>query len=473
MTIIPFPTSSRPGSHPVLGQGRLVNAHAVREGDKVYWRRVAGMKIFADPLNFSGLYHGPRGLFQLNNDVLWIFKDRAARVDYQGKTTLLSGEVNGAVPATVARNNREDTDYVIVSNNTAYMISGNTVVEYDAKGGSVGSPNDVSMLDGYFLFTYQDGTVIASELNSTEINSLSSWRAESTPDKLLRGMVSGQLFYAFGTASIEVLQDVGTAPFPLARQAVIPVGLIGKWAVAGGAVEGWDRDLLFVAQDGTVRLLSGYQTQTVSIPDVTRDIRSVADKDTLIASVYVMGENAFWSLSSPNWTWEYNVTTGEWHQRKSNRKQRWRAAYSVYVQGKWIVGDTESGKLFELSDRILTEDTEPLVFEVESDAVKGFPSRVQCRRADFDLNVGYGREIGLDPVETEPLIEISWSDDGGVSWSNPLHRRLGREGQYQTLTSVLNTGMSAAQGRKWKLRVSDPVPVTLAGGVQEAKVGLY
>ncbi len=121
---------------------------------------------------------------------------------------------------------------------------------------------------------------------------------------------------------------------------------------------------------------------------------------------------------------------------------------------------------------MLTEDDQPLVFEIESDTIKGFPARLQCRRADFDVTVGYGREIGLDPIETEPRMEISWSDDGGVCWSNPLHRMLGREGRYATLLSVLNTGLTSAQGRKWRLRVSDPVPVTVMGGTQEIKAGI-
>ncbi len=315
MPTIPFPTTSRPGSHPALGQGRLSNAHAIREGEKVHWRRVAGMRPFADPKSSSGTYNGPRGLFWSGLDLLWCFKNRVARVDASGSVQLLNGEITGSVPATFARNNNAVPDIVVVSNSRAMVVRSNTLVDYP--DGDVGAPSSVSSLDGYLLFTYGDGTVRASELNSTEINSLSTWKAESNPDGLLRGMVSAQLFYAFGSASIEVLQDVGTAPFPLARQSVIPVGLIGPWAAAGGSVEGWDTDIFFVARDGTVRRLSGYQTSVVSTPDVTRDIRAVTDKNKLIASVYVMGENAFWSLSSPNWTWEYNVTTGEWHQRQS------------------------------------------------------------------------------------------------------------------------------------------------------------
>ena len=35
MTAIPFPTSSRPGGSPALGQGRLVNVYASKDGPLV------------------------------------------------------------------------------------------------------------------------------------------------------------------------------------------------------------------------------------------------------------------------------------------------------------------------------------------------------------------------------------------------------------------------------------------------------
>ena len=93
-----------------------------------------------------------------------------------------------------------------------------------------------------------------------------------------------------------------------------------------------------------------------------------------------------------------------------------------------------------------------------------FPARLQCRRADFDFVVGYGQERGLDPIEIEPVVSIEWSDDGGVSWRVPILRQLGREGRYSNLVSLLNTGMTGPQGRKWRLKVSDPIDCTLKGG---------
>jgi len=467
MVAIPFPTSSRPGERPALGQGRLVNAFATKEGKAIRWKRVPGLKVFAEPSQaVASVFTGPRGLFWSGNDLVVAVKDRIARLNSSGTITMLNGTFAGDTPVTIARNNNATPDIVAVASASVVTIGASSISPYG--DGDVGVPNSVSSLDGYLIFTYGDGTIRATGLNTISVDGLSSTKAESNPDGLLRGLVSAQLFYAMGQASIEVYQDVGKSPFPLERVAVIPVGLMAPFAVAGGQQEGWDTQPIFVARDGTVRRLSGYQEEIVSTPDVVRDILAVTEKSTLVASVYVVGETAIWSLSSPSWTWELNVSTGEWHQRRSYGLNRWRAAFSANAFDKWIVGDTQSGTLFEVSAAAQMEGADPLIFEVESESVKSFPARIQCRRADFDFVVGYGEEEGRDPIELNPQVEISWSDDGGVTWGTPVHRPLGREGRFGQLVSVLNTGQAGAQGRKWRLRVSDPVDCTLMGGDMQA-----
>ena len=80
---------------------------------------------------------------------------------------------------------------------------------------------------------------------------------------------------ACGSDTIEVWQDVGTAPFPFQRVTVIPCGLIGTSAIAGGG-RVWDRSVCFVAHDHTVRQLKGYDPVIVSNEDVSADIEECA-----------------------------------------------------------------------------------------------------------------------------------------------------------------------------------------------------
>ena len=461
---IPFPFSSAPGDKPAIGQGRLVNAYFAPEGEQKLWKRVAGLAQF-----FGGVGR-VRGMmwFEQQQRLLVVAGSKVGWINNTPAIEWLGGDIDNSGPVCIARNNNAVTDIAITTGTTAYVVGTSRVEPYP--DGNVGVPNSVSMLDGYLLFTYPDGFIRATGINTTDIDGLSYAKAESSPDGLLRGVVSAQLFYAMGQGSIEIYRDVGTTPFPLQRVQVLAVGLFGPWCVSGAQQEGWDNPLFFVASDGTVRALDGYQDTIVSTSDVTRDILSVSDRSSIRAFVYVVGSNPFFVLTAPNWTWEFNLATKKWHQRKSYQSPRWRAELSCQAFRKWIVGDTVADSLLWLDDTALTENGQPLIFEVESAAVMEFPQRVACRRADFDFVVGYGRERGRDPIEIDPVVMVSFSHNGGVSFGVPLERRLGREGRYANLVSILNAGLSGSQGFKWKIVVSDPIDCTLKGGSMEADV---
>jgi hypothetical protein len=458
MGAIPFPTSSRPGQHAQESRGRLVNVYAEELGDdKVILRPVPGLASFCDTAKST-----PRGFLDVSGLLYAAYENVAVTITAAGVVTTLTGALSGSLPVTWARNNKSPTpDVVCVTENGAFTVTSAAVSSFADP--DLPSVNSVSNMDGYFLFTTGSGQIWASGLNAVTVDALAFATAEANPDGLTRGIVSGGLFYACGSTSIEVWQNAATSPFPLSRAAVIPVGLASAWAIAGFE-PGWDTAPIFVAADNTVRQMQGYQPQIISNKDVERAIAGVADKDDLEASVYTFGGHAIWSLSGPDFTWDYNTSTGQWHERASYQSDRWRASRSVYFDGRWLVGDTASTKLLEISESTRLEDTDPLVSIIESDAIKGFPARVAVRRADFDFVVGQGNERGADPIETDPQVAVSWSDDGGVTWANPLLRDLGRQGESRTAVRVNRTGLTTQHGRRWRLTVSDPVAWALMGG---------
>jgi hypothetical protein len=451
MVAIPFPLSSAPSGRPGESRGRLVNVCAQKRGDDVIYPRVPGLAHFAD-IGAST----PRGFLEANGTVYSAFADIAVTISASGSVAPLTGPLSGTLPVTWARNNVVPVpDIVAVTENGGFSVAGGVVSAYP--DGDVNQPNSVCSLDGYFLFTYGDGTIVASDLNSLNINSLSNAKAESDPDGLLRGMVSGSIFYAFGPNSIEAWQDAGTQPFPLSRAHVLNLGLIGPWAVAGGQ-GGWSEGLYFVASDRTVRSLKGFDQAVISIGPVERALAKVADASTIRAMVYVAGELKIVSISAPGFTWEYNVTTQQWHERMSFGAAQWRADQSVWAFGKWLVGDTKSQTLFQVHEDAQQEGPDPIVWTVESLPVKQFPSQMVVGQADFDFVTGQA------PGPTQPEVSVSWSDDGGATWTTPLLRGLGGQGAYRTLVRVNQCGRSSHTGRIWRLSGSDAVYSALLGG---------
>lgn len=467
---IEFATISRDGEKPKTGGSRLVNCILEQLGDgTILLKRAPGLVRFIT--SADGNSHC-RGMIAADNNTLLIVYDGVVEsVSFDGTAT--ASEERGALAGTdhvyLARNNNTTPDIVCVSPESgAFTLSaGGAPTSYP--DGDVGSPNSVCFLDGYFFFTYGNGAVLASGINSTSINPLdtinvSSDQQRSGAEALLRGIAHRGMLFLCSTSSIEVWQNTANPTgFPFSRTTVIPRGLISRNAIAGGDPQ-FTSSLIWVGPDCLVYELRGYEPYRISNHDIERDIQEVSDKDTLSAFVFVNNGHPFWVLKSDTWTHVYDLMTSTWQERKSFGVENWRASQSVYMWDDWILGDEATGYCFRPSADYYREEADPLIWDVTSTRSKQFPNRMAVSRADFDIVPG----VETDPT-ADPQVMISWSDDGGVTWSIPLHRSLGQIGKYGQRVAVHRTGLASPYGRKWRLVVSDAVYVGLTGGKMQVE----
>src|SRR5262249_30177160 len=146
-------------------------------------------------------------------------------------------------------------------------------------------------------------------------------------------------------------------------------------------------------------------------------------------------------------------------------QSNWRAQFGVNAFGQWLAGDAATGNLVAITESTYDEVGAPLLYEIESGPVSAFPDRMAISVATFDLAQGLGIATGA-PNVVNPQAQISWSDDGGVNWSTPRLLSLGQQGLTSDPVRLFKTGMTKTMGRRWKIKVSDPVPVELTGGDQ-------
>src|ERR1044072_7378434 len=432
MTAVPFPVTSAPGARPQESAGRLVNAYAVKteQGARgpLKWLRAPGLRELA---NVSGRA-GYRGFIEVNGNVLAVLEDRAVLIAKSAGMVSVTdlGALDGTGLVTIAKNNAAPVgDIVAVTEEGAFNLYIDDVPDNFADA-DLPQPNSVSGVKGYFAFTIADGRLFASDLNSVNLNALSFTTA---PGRLLRGVSYRDEWFVFGDNFCQIYRDAGLSPFPFDLVATIPVGLAGTQASAGGE-RGFTGTMAWAAQDDVVYKLSGYTPQPVSTEDVSRDIAATPDKGALEASVYMSNGNTFWVLTRPGvWSWTLNVTTGTWGERASYDQQSWRAARTIKAFSTWLAGDRHSGKLFEIGADVFREGDDPLVFEVVSGAVLASPNRLAIGRPDVGM-VGAGGRAGG-----------------------------GREGESLKTISVTRLGLAGPKGIMIRLRVSDPVPVTLFG----------
>jgi len=373
------------------------------------------------------------------------------------------GVLSGTEPVTMAKNNAIPKNYIAVTEAGCFNLFTDSHPTFFTDPDLPSSPTSVCDFDGFFVWSFGDGSIYVSELNSAEVHA-DSFNIEQ--GLFVRRVVryAGRL-YAFGDKWTGVYRDAGTQPFPLAREVTIPRGIIGTHAIAGWEA-GWANDLIWVGDDFIVYQLNGYTPVPVSTDAVSRDIRRTVlqgGRNLIEASVYMYEGNPFWAITARGqWTWEYNVATGFWNERRSFSRDDWRASRSLRIFDTWLVGDADSGDLFRVSDTF-TEGAEPLIWEVESGVAHGFPKGIAIPRVSFHMTAG----VGTFDSEPAPQVEISWSLDGGYSYGNPVLRRLGGPGETKSHPYVLNSGLSRGQGIRYRLRVSDAVHVGLAGAVIE------
>ena len=425
--------------------------------------------------------------------------------------------------------------------------------------GRMPQANSVAFQDGYLFFTIADGRVFATVVNGLTMNGLTFITIQSRADvALLRGIAFSGAMLFFTTGSFEVWSDAANPPpaFPYSRQVVLPYGLLQGTAIAGFET-GFD-DLSWVAQDFGVWELAygGLTPQKISPPDLDRLIEAENRAGNLLeASVYMVGGKKFWVLSSPNWTWEFNLSTQQWNERWSltqfGTQGRWRGTGGHPAFGKWLLGDQQSGTLCFVDDRARTELGAPMLQRLESGPVIAFPNRIRVARADFQFSTGTGEAVrslvmtvegaaagpgGVIRLQVDrtqevnesdtvnvtgvggtveanaawqvhvvdathldllgsvfvhayisggtatdvtspttainPEVAISWSDDGGMSWGNPILRDLGPQGISQVI-QLIRCGVAQRYGRRWRIDFTDAVNAPFMSATQDDELRKY
>lgn len=462
MVAIPFPVSHFPGQRASEGAGRLYNCYAEPMGEggrnRAVLHRSPGLENFGTTAR-----SGFRGAIEVGGVQYLAFSGKLEKLTSAGGVSVNIGNLNGTRKGFFARNNAATPNKVFVDPDGNIAVFTPTTVTNAWPDPDLPAVNSVTSLDGYLVFTTGSGQAWATDLNSTSVSALSFGTAESKPDGLTRGIAWGGRLYFCGSQTIEIWNDQGLTPFPFAKADVIPIGIAGPYCITGFE-DNFAKGLFIIANDNTVQMIAGNSPSKISTPDLDGLIEAFADKTTIEMCSYISRGHAFIQISCPAWTWVYNINNQKWHERPSYLISRSRITQAFYSFDKWLCGDTLTGNIQQITNAAFVEVDNPLVCEVWSAPVQKFPARVRVATMWFDFAVGVGIATGTDPIATDPSVEISWSDDGGQTFSIPRIRKLGQQSKGLTRVRVNQCGISGSQGRIVKVRMSDPVHFGLMGG---------
>jgi hypothetical protein len=470
MTDVPFPLLSAPGQRPQVAGGRLINCYpetlpATAGKPYAYWR-VPGLNVFGSAP--AGSYRGGivvGGTFYgLFGTTVYTFTSLG------GAGVALPGNIPGTQFCWFAANQNSPPDIAVVSPGVGAFIvtAGGGVANYpDA---DVGTPNSVVYHLGFFIFTAGSGKTIASDVNSTNINTLNNATAQSKPDALYRPVPlgNGQLLLC-GSNTIEVWGGANATGYPFSYVSTIYRGILGPQAIAGNE-DGWGKGIFFAGDDNKVSTLTTYTPTPISIPDIDQLIEAEPDKSKVTVGVYVSRGHGFVVVQGPNWCWEYDTTLQTWHERRSYLQLYWRGIQPIFVFGNWLCGDSKSSSLLKIDGTVRKEVGDPLRMRIETGPLGAFPNTVRVNGIELYLTKGASDVLGHDPDETNAMLDISMSRDGGQSWSNARSVAIGRQSITNGRVRSSVWGQAEIQGVRWRIEESAGLNFAFMGADMQADV---
>lgn len=414
---------------------------------------------------FATLGTGPiRGAYKLpTGDAIVVSGANVYRVTQAATSTLLGPIGSSSGPVSMSDNGKQ---CVIVDGTTGgwQVLISNYAFSAITDPSFYGADN-VYFLDGRFVFNRPGtGQFYLSKLYDTTFDALYFATAESSPDNLISHIVDHKEIWLFGDLTTEIWTANGGPTFPYERLqgASVEVG-----CAAAHSVCRMDNSVVWLGKDdkgqGIVWLVKNYTPVRISTHAIEYAIASYSRIDDAIAYVYQQEGHTFYVLTFPSAqkTWVYDAATQAWHQRAwmdtSGQMQRHRSSCHAFAWGKNLVGDYANGNLYKFDLDYYTDN---------GDAIRRVRSCAPMVAPDFtyqyfsNLQIEFEAGGGLTTGQgNDPKALLTYSDDGGKTWSNERPASLGKVGQYRNRTRWVRLGRS--RDRVFRIVISDPVKVTI------------
>lgn len=421
-----------------------------------------GLAVWCD---FTALVNrGVRGMIAFNDNTIFAVSGNSVlRINAAGVATLIGTIASLDTPVSMATNG---INVVFVTGPQGFVIdpAANTVTQIvDA---SFTGADAIYFLAGSYVFN-QTGTskFWAMTPYSTAINPLWFATAEGSPDGLVTLAVNNQEVWLFGTSTLEVWINDGGANFPYSR---VPGVFIEHGCAAKASVAKIDSSLFWLAAnesgEGQVLRTSGLSPVRISDHDLEQEIATYAVISDAVGYTYQQEGHPFYVLTFPtqNITWVYDLITSTWHQRAwldvDGSFARHRSNCHQFFGRKNLVGDWDTGKIYQMSTLIYSDAGNPLVRLRASPYIAQEGVRIAHGNVEFDIDTGVGLQSGQG---SDPLVTLRWSDDNGHTFGGTRTKSIGKVGEYNKRVRFTRLGQS--RNRVYELSYSEPTAFTIMG----------
>jgi len=424
--------------------------------------------------NAAVLSSGPtRGSITITGRTFFVNGADFDEVFANGTFTTWGTVANNALPVTMAASPQQ---LLLASAGTAYVFDlvANTLTPIP--GATFPGPvSQAAICDDFFILTIANSKefFVSAPLNANDWVTNGSAIVSVFPDNIVGMIVSHrQIVFGSDTKTVTYFDSGNIFPFD-----VVPGSDMDQGLAAMSSYALLNNTYLWLGSDerghGKVWMASGYTPTRVSNHAIEFAIQGYSRIDDAVAFTTQDQGHDFYHLyfPTPSVMWVYDTMTGMWHQELFNiaitgqfqAAHRWNHTFNF---GRHLVGDWQSGKVYEMHIPVLTgaswtfadDDGAPIV------RIRTAPhiSKTQRRQTINELQVYLESGLGPIPPLTDgvgnprgPIMSMRFSGDSGKTWSNWLDRDCGQAGEFIKRVRWLRLG----ERRDWviQIRVSDPI----------------
>ena len=424
-------------------------------------RGTPGLKEWCD----TGKYAEVRGEKKMGSHLYSVVGNKVFRVNTSKVSTECTGTLNtSSGKVSMATNGSQ---VMIVDGAKGYTVTGITVTQITDEG-FFSNPTTVTYQDGYFIASFRNsGRAQVSDLNDgTSWDSTMYFNAEGDPDDTVAILSDHRDAIMFGWDTLEFwMTTSSTVPVDRKPGYFQHVGLGARHSPVQ-----LENTVYFLTDKFQIVNLQGAQPKVISPRSIDYQISQDSDRANAIGMGITIEGNAFYILTTSNNTWVYNAATKFWHKLASYPEpfdNRWRGNCAEYFNGKWIIGDYQNGKLYELDFETFTDNGETIR------GIRTLPKISQDGKdiTHDQLEIFFESGVGLDGgvQGSDPQCMLKYSDDGGHTWSNEIWKGIGKIGEYKHRS--IWTRLGSSKQRNYKIEISDPVKRVIIGADLEAEIG--
>lgn len=412
---------------------------------------------------FSTIIAAPRGCIEAQGRAFVVAGQSLFEIDHNGVATVRGTLSTNTGPVGMAFG---VTQLVIVDGLNGYILTLSSNVFAPITDPDFPGSRTVGYLNGFFTLVTpnaQQAYVTAID-DAGNIDALDFVSAERSPDPIVGQVCAFGEWWMIGEYTTEIWQPSGALDFPFSRNegANMEVG-----AVAAFSIKSVDNSVIFVGRDrngaGLVYRFQGYQPMRISTQAVEEELAKSSDLSEAVAFTFQKRGKTFYCLNAPGLTstWCYELASGTWFEAcdldGNGQFTQWRGQYHMFCFGENLVCGSD-GVVYRMDHAVNTYGSDPIVCERISPH-EALPTLDRQFFKEFVLD----SEFGVAPLGVTPLVELSWSNDGGFAFSNPIQVSLGLTGQRYARATWNRLGY--ARDRVWKVRFSDNAPFAILSGV--------